>query len=92
MIRPFVLLASCLLLACSPNTEPGPSKPAAPTREVPPNAVKIADDLYMVPLDQPVEGCPAYRQFSTTKMVNQAIYYRARQGGFTFDRNEAVCD
>jgi hypothetical protein len=66
------------------------TSPAKP--EIPPGAIKVGDDLYYVPLPDPVQGCPAYRQFSPTKLVTAAIYFRAGDGSFTLDRNRAVCD
>lgn len=76
-----------LLLGCTERPVPTAGAGSAP----PPGAIAVGDDVYMVPLDQPVEDCPAYRLYSPTKMVDQAIYYRDRQGGFTRDRGQAQC-
>ena len=37
-------------------------------------------------------GLPWFRAYSPTKMVAQAMYYRAAEGGLARDRAEAVCD
>jgi hypothetical protein len=59
--------------------------------EVPPDAIRIADQLYQVPIGADDDGCPRYRLYSPTKLVAQAIYYRDPAGGFTPDRRQADC-
>lgn len=82
-----LLFLALLVSACS-----GPAKP-----EIPENAIPMGEDLYMVPLDRPLDGCPAFRAFSPTRMVLQAIFFRTKaefreeEGTFTLDRNKADC-
>ena len=45
----------------------------------------------MVPAGVDDTGCPWFRAFSPTKMVVQAMFYRAAEGGFVMDKSEAVC-
>jgi hypothetical protein len=54
--------------------------------------VRVGDNLFYVPLPEPVQGCIAYRQFSATRKVSKAAFFRATDGGFTLDRDKAVCD
>lgn len=88
-----ITLAVLMLGACAdrdggdPLAAPGTSTPVM----VPPGAVKIGDDLYMVELAAKAGDCPAFRPWSPTKMVAQAIYYRGRSGGFVLDRAVAAC-
>ena len=62
-----------------------------PALVIPQDAIKFGDDVYMLPLAVKVGDCPAFRPWSPTKMVVQAIYYRGRAGGFVLDRAEAAC-
>ena len=55
------------------------------------NAIRLNDDFYMVPLDAKVAGCQAYRAFSPSGRVPQAIYYRTADGQFVTDRGQAKC-
>ena len=96
MVRPVALqiaLAACLLAGC--GASPGAQAPSAHVEagaaEVPADAIPIGDQLYMVPAGVDRTGCPWFRAFSPTKMVVQAMFYRAAEGGFTMDRVEAVC-
>ena len=89
-IRTALLTTGLWLAACGPNS--GTGTPARDSPEVPAGAIEIGEDHYMVPLDQPVDGCPAYRAFSRTRMVAQAIYFRAADGRFVLDRQRADCD
>ena len=78
------------LAACSPTR--GPGTPDPDPAAVPEGAIEIGEDHYMVPLAEPVGGCPAYRAFSRTRMVVQAISFRTTDGRFVLDRREADCD
>ncbi len=90
LIRTVLLAAGLWLAACDPD--PGAGTPARDSPEVPAGAIEIGEDHYMVPLDQPVDGCPAYRAFSRNRMVAQAIYFRTADGRFVLDRQQADCD
>ncbi|NNG04377.1 MAG: hypothetical protein HKM95_09790 [Inquilinus sp.] len=96
MPRPW-LVAALALVACDPRepdtgAEAGASDPPGAVIEVPRNAIRLHDQFYMVPLDERVGGCQAYRAFSPTGRVPQAIYYRTPDGRFVMDRGLAVCD
>ena len=86
LLLPAILLAFAIA-ACSPGTDGAGAEPA----RVPLGAIETGDDLYMVPLGADDSGCATYRAFSTTKMVPQAIYYRASDGRFVMDREDADC-
>ncbi len=58
---------------------------------MPAEAIPIGEDVYMVPAGVDGTGCPWFRAFSPTKMVVQAMFYRAADGSFTMARVEAVC-
>ena len=76
--------AAVLLAACAADGEP-----VLPT--VSAGAIKVADDLYMVPLGPDAEGCDRYRPFARRAAVIQALHYRARDGRFVPDRLQANC-
>ena len=85
-------LALLVMAAWEPMTEKSgtASAPAALPAGVPPGAISVGDDLYMVPAGM-LEGCPSFRPFSPGKMVAQVIQYRHRSGGFTANRADADC-
>lgn len=85
------ILFAVLLGACMPGGAERASGKAPQASQAPPGAIRIGEDLYLVPLDRPVADCPAFRLYSPTKMVAQVIYHRAKGGGFTTDRNKADC-
>lgn len=88
-MRELFLTALLVLGACGPlGGAQSSQRPAA----VPENAIEVGIDYYMVPLDERVQGCPAYRPFSPTLRVQQAIHYRTADGRFVRDRSQAVCD
>lgn len=62
-----------------------------PALVIPADAIKVGDELYMLPLAAKVGDCPAFRPWSPTKMVVQAIHFRGRAGGFVMDRAQAAC-
>ena len=81
-----IALAACVLASCtaSPVVESGADG-------LPEGAIPVGEDLYMVPAGVDDTGCPWFRAFSPTKMVVQAMFYRAAEGGFVMDKAEAVC-
>jgi hypothetical protein len=64
---------------------------ARATADIPRGAIEIGKDLYQVPIGTDDAGCPLFRLYSPTRLVAQAIYYRAAAGGFTMSRQEAAC-
>jgi len=60
--------------------------------KLPYGAIAVGEELYMVPLAEPVGGCPAFRAFSPTRMVVQAIYFRTADGRFVTSQQEADCN
>lgn len=62
------------------------SAPAPPA-----GAIRIADDLYAVPIGPDANGCERYRLWSAHHMVVQAIHYRRADGSFTMNKQEAAC-
>ena len=82
-----IVLAACVLASC----QAPPGNIEADAAELPAGAIAIGDDVYMVPAGADDAGCPWFGAFSPTKMVVQAMFYRAAEGGFTMDRTEAEC-
>lgn len=88
-LRGVILIALLALGACDPQ---GAGAPSDGSIAVPENAIQVGDEYYMVPLVQPVQGCRAYRPFSPTRRVQQAIHYLTADGRFVMDRSQAQCD
>jgi hypothetical protein len=91
-----VLIFGLVLQACaaeSPGLGPKPSVATSPraAAEIPKGAIPVGQELYQVPIGVDDEGCPMFRLYSPTKLVAQAIYYRDASGGFTTDKQAAVC-
>jgi hypothetical protein len=89
------LVVGIALQGCAARA-PDLATPAAggvdqPETGVPPDAIRIGDQLYQVPIGADDDGCPRYRLYSPTRLVAQVIYYRDRAGGFTIDRRRAAC-
>jgi hypothetical protein len=57
---------------------------------VPPDAVRIGDDAYMVPIGKDTDGCMQYRMHAPGRAVPQVIFYANGKGGFTMNRAEAA--
>ena len=58
---------------------------------VPADAIAVSPDLYMRPMGVDDDGCPVFQPWSPTLMVVQALHWRAADGAFTLDRDEADC-
>ena len=80
-----IALVACVLGGCNASPVAGSG-----TDGLPKGAIVVGEDLYMVPAGLDETGCPWFRAFSPTKMVVQAMFYRAAEGGFVMDRTEAV--
>jgi hypothetical protein len=59
--------------------------------DVPRGAIQVGEQVYQVPIGEDDDGCPMFRMYSPTKLVAQVISYRDAAGGFTTNRQEAVC-
>lgn len=59
--------------------------------DVPRGAIRVGEQLYLVPVGEDDDGCPMFRMYSPTKLVAQVIYYRDAAGGFTTSKHEAAC-
>lgn len=88
-MRGIILIAFLAICACDPVGGAGSSEGSV---AVPENAIQVSDQYYMVPLAERVQGCRAYRPFSPTRRVQQAIHFRTADGRFVTDRSQAVCD
>lgn len=86
-MRPLATILALGLLGCGTAA----SDSGAPSG-VPDNAIQVDADYYMVPIDESVGGCTAYRPYSPTRRVVAAIHYRTSDGRFVIDPNEADCD
>ena len=92
MRRLWTALAAALpCVACAAAGGGGAERAAAPPAGVPADAIPAGENLWMAPLADKVEGCPAFRPVSPGRMTVAAIHYRKRGGGFTLDRAEADC-
>lgn len=58
----------------------------------PPDAIRVEEDLYMVPVAVDESGCQQYSAWSRQRMVPTVIYYRKANGEFTMFRSEADCN
>lgn len=52
-------------------------------RQVPDNAIKTGDDLYMVPSAPGPNGCMMFTSWSSTRSTDTAIYWRNARGEFS---------
>lgn len=67
------------------------AQPMTGPAPLPPGAIRIGEDSYMVPAGADADGCARYRMFSRESGVPDAIFYADGQGGFTRDRARADC-
>ena len=93
-----LLIASIALAACGDGEEADDSVPpddgGAPPAEsaaIPKGAIKVGEDLFMVPAGLDASGCALFTPWSATKAVIMVIHYRDRSGGFTPNRSQADC-
>jgi hypothetical protein len=63
-----------------------------PDNDIPDGAIQVEPGLYMIPLENTLEGCQAYRAYAPDGMTAQVIYYRAEDGSFTPERSEVQCE
>lgn len=49
------------------------------------------DHVWMVPVKNAPVECRAYTKWSRRYAVDNAIYYRTWNGGFTMDRSRSIC-
>jgi hypothetical protein len=82
-----VSLNACAMAA---PRESNPSHDPAPA-PVPADAIAVSPDLYMRPMGVDDDGCPVFQPWSPTLMVVQALHWRAADGTFTLDRDDADC-
>ncbi len=103
--RLFPMLLAALPLACADGGAREPARPAPDSsrgdvlRALPPDAaaqpmqpdgaVRVGDDLYLVPLGPADSPCRPWRLHSETRMVIHALYFRRADGGFVTDKREA---
>jgi hypothetical protein len=78
-------LGALLLVGCTPP--PAAELPSG----VPAGAIRVNDNLYMVPIGADETGCPMYRAHAVSGMAAQGIYYRMADGQFALDRRRAGC-
>ena len=77
-----VILATVILTGCQFKSITTP----------PTGAIEIVDDaVWMVPTGYTENGCEAYTKWSHVYLVDMAIYYRTKDGGFTNFLDEADC-
>ena len=66
------------------------SEPPAPP-PIPPEAISVSPDLYMLPMGTDADGCPVFQPWSPTLAVVQALHWQTAAGDFTLDRSAAAC-
>jgi len=94
-----VALAALSLAGCGalPNAASDESRPPAVDRSgaasggVPPAAIAVTPELYMLPMGTDGAGCAVFQPWSPTMAVVQALHWRKADGSFTLDRAEADC-
>ena len=72
--------------ALTARPETGPLPPG-----VPEGALRVGEGLYLVRLQRPVDGCPAYRVHAVDGMAVQALYFRHPDGRFRLERPAGGC-
>jgi len=93
--------AACAILlgACSSadipwadvDTRPQAGMPEAALRPISAEAVRLGDDLLMVPNTPDADGCDTWRMASQSKATLKAVFFRDAEGNFTTDRRRAAC-
>lgn len=81
--RGSVMALALFLAACA-------SEPPASTA-IPPDAIPVSPELYMLPMGTDADGCPVFQPWSPTLAVVQALHWRTAEGNFTLDRSAAAC-
>lgn len=88
------LVVGCAATGPMPTALPDPvdvAPGAPPLRAASPEAVKVGEDLYQVPVGFDADGCLLYQLYSPSRTVTLAISYRSVNGGFTLKRASALC-
>ncbi len=86
-----ILLSISGLMACA-TKGPVESSNSPALENYPPGTYQLGPNRFMVPLENPVQNCAAYRQVSPGQMTIQIIYYQRADGTFTAIREEAQCE
>lgn len=58
---------------------------------MPPNSIKVGDDLYYIPIGKDDDGCMMYQAKSNTMMTLQAIIYQNGSGKFLMSKDRQRC-
>ena len=58
---------------------------------VPPGAIQVGDDYYMVPSGTDADGCPQFSPWSSGNLVQTALFYRKADGSFTVVKEQSAC-
>jgi hypothetical protein len=82
-------LALALALNACATVEPAADSGETP--EIPPAAIPVAPELYMLPMGTDETGCAVFQPWSPTLAVVQALHWRTAEGSFTLDRGAADC-
>ena len=77
----FLVAATMLSSACS----------SAGNQALPPDAVRVGDDYFMVPVGVDEQGCRQFTPWSSSRPVPTAIYYRKADGEYTLYRSDTNC-
>jgi hypothetical protein len=96
-------MAVLWLAGCGPMTGPSMDDRAQESRTpavdasgtappaIPPDAIAVTDELYMLPMGTDSAGCAVFQPWSPTMAVVQALHWRKADGSFTLDRALADC-
>ena len=89
----FGLALALALNACATVEPPADSAETTeiPPAAIPPAAIFVAPELYMLPMGTDQTGCAVFQPWSPTMSVVQALHWRTPAGGFTLDRGAADC-
>lgn len=67
------------------------SKDNAAANSIPPDAIEVGKDQYMVPIDSDGTKCQMYRMYSPNHAVVAAVFFKTANGKFVIDRGKADC-
>ena len=54
-------------------------------------AIRVGEDLYMIPSGLDDDGCEMFKPYSSRNPVKTAIHYRQADGGFGVAKEPAMC-
>lgn len=85
--RTFAVAIMSAVTACQPIN----LKNDTLRNSIPPDAIPVGKDQYMVPIGHDGTKCQMYKVYSTSHAVVGAIFFKTANGRFVIDRAKADC-